>query len=152
MRKCIIFVFSCFITIGILTSCGSKSKNENTEIDKTSKTEQKKDLPSKKYVQLAETMNASMPKVWPGGVRMDKAEAVSAKEYKFYFTFTKDPAISTEEFIRSSKPALAIGLKESNEEDTKMFRKDKMTVIFSYYKMDGSLFAEVVISPHEYAE
>ena len=152
MRKYIIFIFSCLLTIGIVTGCSSKSKSDNPTDEKMLRTEEKADPPKKKYVQLAEKMNASMPKVWPGGMRMDRAEAVSANEYKFYFTNTKEFAVSAEEFVRSSKPALAIGLKEKDEEDVKMFRKDKMTVIFAYYKMDGTLFAEVRISPNEYAE
>ncbi|NDV94737.1 hypothetical protein D0T84_07365 [Dysgonomonas sp. 521] len=152
MKKYIVLILSCIVTMGVITSCGSKTKTENTEDNKTAKTEIKPEPPKKKYVELAEKMNASMPKVWPGGMRMDRAEAVSANEYKYYFTNTKEFAVSPEEFVRSSKPAIAIGLKEKDDEDAKMFRKDKMTVIFAYYKMDGTLFAEVRITPNEYAE
>lgn len=152
MKKYIILAFSCLVTIGMITSCGSKSKNDNSAEENVSKVEIKPDPPKKKYVLLAEKMNASMPKVWPGGMRMDRAEAVSANEYKYYFTNTKEFAVSPEEFVRASKPAIAIGLREKDDEDVKMFRKDKMTVTFAYYKMDGTLFAEVKITPNEYAE
>jgi hypothetical protein len=152
MKKYIVPVLSCIITLSVITSCSSKSKNDNAADEKTSKTEVKPEPPKKKYIQLAERANAAMPMVVPGGLRMDRAEAVSADVYKYYYTFTREPAISAEEFIRSSRPAISLGLREKKGEDLDMFRKDKMVLIFAYYKMDGTLFAEVKITPEEYAE
>jgi hypothetical protein len=152
MKKQIIFILSCIVILSIATGCGSKSKTENPADNKASTTKIKSDPPKKKYVQLAEKTNASMPMLIPGNVRMDRAEAVSAKEYKYYYTFTQEPVVSAEEFIRSSKPALSIGMREQKGEDLDMFRKDKMTVIYAYYKLDGTLFAEIKITPNEYTE
>lgn len=152
MRKYIVFALTCLITFGGLTSCGSKSKTDNTTDEKIAKTEVKAEAPKKKYIKLAEKANASVPVVLPGDIRMDRAEAVSATEYKFYYTFTKGPVVSVEEFIRSAKPALTMGLRENKGEDLDMFRKDKMTVIFAYYKLDGTFFAEIKVSPNEYTE
>lgn len=152
MKKYIVFILSCIVTMGVITSCGSKTKTENAADNKTAKAEVKPEPPKKKYVELAEKTNASMPMVVPGGLRMDRAEAVSADEYKYYYTFIQEPAISAEEFIRSSKPAITLGLREKKGDDLSMFRKDKMTLIFAYYKMDGTLFAEVKVIPNEYAE
>jgi len=152
MKKYIVLILSCVITLGVVTSCGSKSKTDNAADEETSKSEMKPEPPKKKYIQLAEKTNATMPMVVPGGLRMDRAEAVSADVYKYYYTFTQEPAISAEEFIRSSKPAITLGLREKKGEDLDMFRKDKMTLLFAYYKMDGTLFAEVKISPKDYAD
>jgi len=152
MKKYIVLILSCVISLGVITSCGSKSKTDNGADEETSKSEMKPEPPKKKYVQLAEKTNATMPMVVPGGLRMDRAEAVSADVYKYYYTFTQEPAISAEEFIRSSKPAITLGLREKKGEDLDMFRKDKMTLLFAYYKMDGTLFAEVKISPNDYAD
>lgn len=152
MKKYIVFILSCLILSGIAISCGSKSKTDNSTDDKTSKVDVKPEPPKKKYIQLAEKTNATMPMIVPGGLRMDRAEAVSADVYKYYYTFTQEPAVSAEEFVRSSKPAITLGLREKKGEDLDMFRKDKITLLFSYYKMDGTLFAEVKITPKEYAE
>jgi hypothetical protein len=152
MKKYIVFTLSCIIVLGTITSCNSKQKDDSVANGKKTETEVKPEPPKKKYIQLAEKTNASMPMVVPGGLRMDRTEAVSADVYKYYYTFTQEPAISAEEFIRSSKPAIAIGLREKEGKDLDMFRKDKMTLIFAYYKMDGTLFAEVKIAPEEYAE
>lgn len=150
MKKYIAYIISCAITLGAISSCGSKSKTDSSSGDTTLQTEVKTDPPLKKYVKLAEKANASMPVILPGGIRMDRAEAVSAKEYKYVYTFTQDPVVSLEDFIKATKPAISLGMREQKGEDLDMFRKDKMTVIYAYYKLDGSLFAEVKINPEDY--
>lgn len=152
MKKYIVFALICSIAFAAFTGCNSKSKTDNTTDEKTVKTEVKGEAPKKKYIKLAEKANASMPMVLPGNIRMDRAEAVSATEYKYYYTFTQEPTVSVDEFVRSAKPAITMGMRENKGEDLDMFRKDKMTVIFAYYKLDGTLFAEIKVLPNEYAE
>jgi len=137
-----------FILI-MTASCGSKQKQESDNPGTT--TAQVAAEPAKdKYKKIAEQLNKDMPMVIPGGLRMDKAEAVSKSEFKYYYTYTKDPVVSAEEFERSMKPALTLGLQATKEMDD--FRKDKITLIYSYHKMDGSLFAEIRIKPEEYTK
>lgn len=147
MKK-IIFVVLCFTFVAaVFTSCGSKSK---TDTSATEAPVVKGEAPDKRYVKLAIEINKDMPKVYPGGVRLDKVEAVSKKEFKYHYTFTQDQVVSPEEFRRSAKLPLSLAIQESNEDIFNMFRKDKMTLIYAYYKMDGSLFAEVRLEPEDY--
>lgn len=147
MRKILFTTFCCLLIISLATGCGSKNKTEDSK--KTETTTEASKPPKDKYVKLAKEMNATMPAVFPGGLRMDKVEAVSVDEFKYVFTFTKDPAVSAEEFARSSKLALSMGISNGKEE-LETLRKDKMTIIYAYYKMDGSLFSEIKITPQDY--
>lgn len=147
MRKIISIVLCCTVMMGVFTACNSKSKTDNQP---TETAVVKVEAPDKKYVKMAKEVNEKMPMVLPGGIRLDKTEAVSKHEFKYYYTFTKEPEVSAEEFIRSSKPALSLGAKESKEDIFETFKKDKMTLTFAYYKMDGSLFAEVILKPEDY--
>lgn len=147
MKKFVSIVLYCTIILGVLSGCGSKSKNENSP---TETSVVKKEAPDKKYIELAKETNKKMPMVLPVGIRQDKVEAVSKNEFKYYYTFTKEPEVSAEEFIRSAKPALSLGARESKEDIFATFKKDKMTLIYAYYKMDGSLFAEVILKPEDY--
>lgn len=147
MKK-IIFIVLCFTSIvTAFTNCGSKSK---TDSPATENSVTKGEAPDKKYIKLAEETNKDMPKVYPGGVRLDKVEAVSKKEFKYHYTFTQDQVVSPEEFKRSAKLPLSLAIQESNEDIFNMFRKDKMTLIYAYHKMDGSLFAEIRLEPEDY--
>ncbi len=149
MKKIIVFVVLCGLIITANTSCNSKSKTdgntETTAVDQTSK-----EPAQKKYIELAKETNKKMPMPIPGGIRMDKTEALSKTEFKFYYTFTKAPAVSAEEFIRSTKPALTLGLQTVKGDDLDMFKKDKMNLIYAYYTMDGKLFAEIRLTPEDY--
>lgn len=149
MKKIIVFVVLCSLIITANTSCNSKSKTdsntETTAVDQSSK-----EPAQKKYIELAKETNKKMPMPIPGGIRMDKAEALSKTELKFYYTFTKAPAVSAEEFIRSTKPALTLGLQTVKGDDLDMFKKDKMNLIYAYYTMDGKLFAEIRLTPEDY--
>ena len=42
--------------------------------------------------------------------------------------------------------------KKQNKWDSifETFKKDKMTLIYAYYKLDGSLYAEVILKPEDY--
>lgn len=150
MKKYITFIFSCLFIAGVMISCGSKQKNEPDNQSGTVTTQVSAEPAKDKYKKMAEEINKEMPMVIPGGIRMDKAEAVSKTEFGYKYTFTKDPVVSAEEFIRSTKPAITLGLQSTKEMDG--FRKDKMTLIYSYYKMDGSLFAEIILKPEEYTK
>lgn len=149
MKKILFTAFCCLMIIATGTSCGSKNKSSETGTQTTEKTNAK---PAKdKYVKLAAKMNAGMPQVFPGGIRMDRVEAVSDKEFRYIFTFTGEPAVSAEEFVRSTKLPLSMGIRDGKEE-LETLRKDKMTISYAYYKMDGSLFAEIKITPTEYSK
>lgn len=149
MKKILFTTFCCLMIIAAGTSCGSKNKRGEDGTQTTEKTNAK---PAKeKYVKLATKMNAGMPQVFPGGIRMDRVEAVSDKEFRYIFTFTTEPAISAEEFVRSTKLPLSMGIRDGKEE-LETLRKDKMTISYAYYKMDGSLFAEIKIEPEEYSK
>lgn len=140
-------VFCCTLIVTAFTNCGSKSKPDTST---TEITVIKGEAPDKKYVKLAEETNKDLPMVVPGGVRLDKVEAISKKEFKYHYTLTQEKNISAEEFIRNAKLPLSIAIKESNEDIFNMFKKDKMTLIYAYHKMDGSLFAEVRLEPEDY--
>lgn len=148
MKKILFTVCCCLLIVALGTGCGSKNKADDSS-KSTEKAADNKSKPKDKYIKLAEKMNAGMPQVFPGGIRMDRAEAVSDKEFKYIYTLTKDPVISVEEFIRSSKLPLSMGISEGKDE-LETLRKDKMTVIYAYYKMDGTLFAEIKITPEDY--
>ena len=149
MKKILFTAFCCLMIIAVVTGCGSKNKGGEAGSQTTEKTNVK---PAKeKYVKLAAKLNAGMPQVFPGGIRMDRVEAVSDKEFRYVFTFTTEPAVSAEEFARSTKLPLSMGVRDGKAE-LETLRKDKMTISYAYYKMDGSLFAEIKIAPEEYSE
>jgi hypothetical protein len=148
MKKILFTAFCCLMIITAGTSCGSKNKTDDTKnVENTTGAKPAKD----KYVKLAAKMNAGMPQVFPGGIRVDRVEAVSDKEFRYIFTFTGEPAVSAEEFVRSTKLPLSMGIRDGKEE-LEALRKDKMTISYAYYKMDGSLFAEIKITPEEYSK
>ncbi len=146
-----IFALCCVFTAGILSGCGSKPKTDETG-DKTVSTTAKSEAPKEKFVKMAAEANKKMPLVVPGGLRQDKEEALSKTEYKYHYTFTQAPVVSAEEFVRSTKPMLTMALKTVKDDNIDMLRKEKMTLIYAYHKMDGSLFAEVKILPEEYSK
>lgn len=151
MKKYIVYVFFGLSLAGFALSCGSGSKAEADENNKKDKIETVKLKPAtKKFKELAEKSNKSLPQPLPDGIRLDKVEAVSEKEYKYYLTFTKGPEVSADEFKRNAKVALSMGLQNNKGEDLDMFRSNKMTIIYAYYKMDRSLFAEIRIEPGDY--
>jgi len=104
--------------------------------------------PKAKYVEMAKEVNAKMPMELGNGIRMDKAEAVSADEFKYSYTFLSTPALSTDDFIKATKGLLATAVK--NQPDMKIFRDDKMTIVYVYNTSDNKLFAEIKITPEDY--
>lgn len=149
MKKIIVITMSLCLLMVINSGCGSKSKKENAA-ETTSVAEQQREPAKGKFVELAKGINKKMPMPMPGGIRMDKAEALSKKDFKYYYTFTQDPAISAEEFVRSTKLALTLGLQSTKGDDLDMFKKEKMNLIYAYYTMDGKLFAEIKLAPEDY--
>ena len=130
MKNILFIVLYFSLLTGALISCGSKSKNDN---------------------KTAKEANAQMPMPMPGGIRMDKVEAVSKNEFKYYYTFTQTPSVTPEEFIRNTKVALTLALQQTKGDDLDMFRSEKMTLIYAYYTMKGELFAEIAVLPEEYS-
>lgn len=127
MRKSIIIII-CLVT-ALVYSCNSNA-------------------PKAKYVEMAEEVNAQMPMELPNGIRMDKAEAVSSNEFKYYYTFLTAPTVSSEDFIKATKGLLATAVK--NQPDMKFFREDNMIITYVYNTSDNKLFAEIKISPEDY--
>lgn len=97
---------------------------------------------------MAQEINEQMPREFNRGMRMDSVKAISAKEFKYYYTLLNDPKTSSGNFINSSKPQILRGLKGSASSDS--FREDNMTIIFSYFKANGSKYAEFEVTPSEY--
>lgn len=148
-RLILLSMTSLFLAVAI-TSCRQEQNSKDQET--SSEVEVTKEPAKEKYIKMAKEANTKMPKVVPGGLRQDKEDAISKSEYKYYYTFTQDPAVSAEEFVRSTKVALTLALQSaSNADDIKSFQKDKITLVYAYYKMDGSLFAEIKIKPEEYS-
>lgn len=149
MKKNILFILSCVFIIGFTTTCGSKQKSDK-QSDAENVETIKAEPATSKYVKLAEKMNANMPQFFPLGIRMDKVEAVSKNEFRYIYTFTQEPKVPSEEFIRGMKPALILGLQQEKEMDD--FRKDKMTLLYTYKMMDGKIYAEIRLEPSEYSK
>jgi len=149
MKKILFTTLCCLLIIAIGTSCGSKNKEENSK--PVEKTESNAKPAKDKYVKLAKSINEKLPNPYPGGMRWDRVEAASEKEFRYVYTFIKEPNVSAEEFVRSSKLPLSMSIKDGKDE-METLRKDKMTIIYAYYKMDGTLFAEIKITPEEYTK
>jgi len=150
MKK-IIFIVLCSVLItGTFTNCGSKTKTDTTTTEAPAV--KKGDAPKEKFVKLAAETNKDMPQVLPGGIRLDKVEALSKTEFKYYYTFIQDPVVSSEEFKRNAKLPLSLAIKESKDEIFDLFKKEKMTLIYAYNKKDGTLFAEVRLAPEDYTD
>ena len=107
-----------------------------------------KSEPTEKYIKMAEKINSKTPFEFNRGMRLDSAKAVSAREFKYYYTLLNNPNTSKGNFISSSKPQILNNLKGSaGAQDLK---KDNMIIIYSYHTVDGKKFAEFEISPEEY--
>lgn len=107
-----------------------------------------KSEPTEKYIKMAEAINFKTPFEFNRGMRLDSAKAVSAKEFKYYYTLLNNPNTSSGNFINSSKPQIINNLKGSAS--ALDFKKDNMTIVYSYHKADGSSFAEFEVHPEEY--
>lgn len=107
-----------------------------------------KEKPTEKYIKKAEELNLKLPFEFNRGVRMDSVSAISAHEFKYYYTLMKDPKVLKGSFIKSSKPQILNSLK--NSANSVELKEDGMTIIYAYYKTDGSLYAEIAVTPSEY--
>ncbi len=104
--------------------------------------------PTEKYISKAEDLNKKLPVEFNRGIRMDSVKALSAQEFKYYYTLLKDPKVLKGSFIESSRPQILNSLK--NSANSAALKEDGMTIIYAYYKTDGSLYAEIVVTPSEY--
>ncbi len=103
---------------------------------------------SSKYVKTAELMNKSLPVKISNELQLDKAEAASKNEFKYYYTLLIEPTVSADEFVKNCKETLLPTFKGNSQ--MKDFVDDNMTLIYIYNKADGSKFAEMKITPEEY--
>lgn len=100
-----------------------------------------------KYKVVVEQVNKQLPMDLQGGISLDKAE-VEGDVFKYIYTFKEEPVMTTEDFISASKEAMIPMVKAKDE--LKVFRDDNMTIAFVYKKNDGSIYAEVQITPEDY--
>lgn len=107
-----------------------------------------KEEPTEKYIKKAEELNKKLPVEFNRGIRMDSVKALSAQEFKYYYTLLKDPKVLKGSFINSSRPQILNSLK--NSANSAELKEDGMTIIYAYYKTDGSLYAEIAVTPSEY--
>lgn len=129
-------------------SCNSKEKREETEAMKSTSHKPV----DKKFVILAEQTNAQLPMVVGTGITLEKTEAVSDKEFKYYYKLDKKPHQSVDKFVENSKFLIIEALKKvRNAPDIKLFSEDKITLIYAYSTNEGT-FAEVRIAPEEYTK
>jgi len=125
MKKIFAVVLCCTLAFG-LYNCGSG--------------------PSKKYIKVAEAMNESLPRVM-NNMQMERVEAASNNEFKYYYTLLSEPTVSSEEFSKNQKAIMKEAF-ANNSMDT--YKKDKITLVYIYCKPDRSLFAEIKFTPNEY--
>lgn len=107
-----------------------------------------KSEPTEKYLKIADGINANTPFEFNRGLRLDSAKAISQHEFKYYYTLLNNPNTSKGNFINSSKPQIVNKLKGTAS--ALEFKNDNMTIIYSYYKAEGSQFAEFEVRPEEY--
>ena len=100
-----------------------------------------------KYQIVVEQINEQLPVDYPGGVRIEKAELVG-DIFRYYYTFLENPKMTVEEFVSSSRTNIISLVR--NHSELKIFRADKMTIAFVFQKEDGSVFAEIKITPEDY--
>jgi len=99
-----------------------------------------------KYKAVVEQMNKQLP-MDLGELTMDKAE-VDGDNFKYYYTFKGEPAMTAEDLANSTKAALVTMVKGNAE--MKIFRDDNMVICFIYNKSDGTVFTEIKVTPEEY--
>lgn len=108
----------------------------------------KPEPPTEKYIKMEEEMNTQLPRLINKGLSMDKVKAISKHKFKYYYTFLDTPDISEGIFIKESKKQIIRSLRRSR--DSREFKDDNITIVYSYSKKDGNTFAEFEIKPEEY--
>lgn len=148
IKNILILGLSFVLFIGFSVSYNSKEKREETEAMKSTSHKPA----DKKFVILAEQTNTQLPMVVGTGITLEKAEAVSDKEFKYYYKLDKKPNQSVDKFVENSKFLIIEALKKvRNAPDIKLFSEDKITLIYAYSTNEGA-FAEVRITPEEYTK
>jgi len=104
--------------------------------------------PSDKYVKTAELLNKGLPMTISKEYRLDKVEAASKSEFKYYYTLLVEPEVSVDDFLKANRETIVNTLKGQSE--MKDFKDDNMTIIYVYNKQDGSKFAELKVTADEY--
>lgn len=100
-----------------------------------------------KYQDIVDRMNKELPMELPGGITMDKSE-LDGDVFRYYYTFKEEPKDAVNDFLMATKEALIPMVK--NQKELKVFRDDKMTIAFVYRKNDGTVVAEIKVTPKDY--
>lgn len=108
----------------------------------------KSEPPTEKYIAFAESMNLDLPKDLNPRLRLDGTKAISKYKFKFYYTLLDDIGMTEGAFVSQSKPQITSKLQSNLK--FREFKKDNMTIIYSYSRNDGSIFTEIEITPNEY--
>lgn len=132
IKKILILGLSSILLAGSMINCNQKKADD-------------------KFVKIAEQTNAHLPMTISPGISLEKAEAVSNKEFKFYYKLNDKPNISAEEFEKNAKPRVIEALKAANSPDIKLFSENKMTLVYIYNTNEGK-FAEIRLNPEEYVK
>lgn len=147
IKNILIIGLSFVFFTGFAVSCNSKEKREETGAMKSSSQKQA----DKKFIKLAEQTNAQLPMIVGSGISLKKVEAVSDKEFKFYYKLATKPSLPADKFVESSKVSVIEALKKINTPDIKLFSENKMTLVYTYTTNEGT-FAEIKITPKEYTK
>ncbi|WP_108822665.1 hypothetical protein [Dysgonomonas sp. Marseille-P4361] len=102
---------------------------------------------SSKYQIVIDELNEQLPADYPGGVRIEKAE-LDGDVFKYYYSLSSDMEVSSEEFVSNFRDNVVSMV--VNQSDLRIFRDDGMTIAFVFQNKDGSVFAEIKVTPEDY--
>lgn len=102
---------------------------------------------SSKYQIVVDELNEQLPADYPGGVRIEKAE-LDGDVFKYYYSLSSDMEVSSEEFVSNFRDNVVSMV--VNQSDLRIFRDDGMTIAFVFQNKDGSVFAEIKVTPEDY--
>lgn len=102
---------------------------------------------SNKYKIIVEELNGQLPADYPGGVRIEKVE-LDGDVFKYYYSLSAELEVSAEEFVSNFRDNVVSMV--VNQSDLKIFRDEKMTIAFIFQNKDGSVFAEIKVTPEDY--
>lgn len=102
---------------------------------------------SNKYQIVVDELNEQLPADYPGGVRIEKAE-LDGDMFKYYYSLSSGLEVSAEEFVSNFRDNVVSMV--VNQSDLKIFRDDGMTIAFVFQNKDGSVFAEIKVTPEDY--
>lgn len=124
MKK-LLLVLMCLMLISFLSNCSRSSK----------------------YQIVVEELNRQLPADYPGGVRIEKAE-LDGDVFKYYYSLSSELDVPAEEFVSNFRDNVVSMV--VNQSDLKIFRDDRITIAFVFQNKDGSVFAEIRVSPEDY--